>query len=96
MLPLQSRKLSQRTALTTSFMRLVAKVGIREPCVEPREDGEVSLQASAPRHSSIGGDMGERNEDRGGCHQGVVVEVLWQETSAGGAVRTTGDRECRP
>ena len=72
---LQSRKLPRRTALTTPFMRLVGNADIREPCVELREDGEVSPRASAPRCSSNDGDMGERNDDRGGCHRGSVVEV---------------------
>jgi hypothetical protein len=33
----------ERTALTTSFMRQVAKAGIREACAELRGDGETSL-----------------------------------------------------
>ena len=34
----------ERTALTISFVRQMAKVDIRETCAEPREDGETSSQ----------------------------------------------------
>jgi len=57
-------------------MHPVGNADIREPCVELREDYEVSLRASAPRRSSDDGDMGERNDERGGCHRGIVVEVF--------------------
>jgi len=72
-------------------MFLVAEVDIREPCVELQEDSEASPQASAHRCSKNNDDMGERDGCHGSCHQGVVV----QETSAGGAVRMTGDWECQ-
>ena len=54
----------QRTALTTSFMRQVVKLGIRKACAELREDSETN-----------DGDASERNENRGGCHQITLVEV---------------------
>jgi len=77
--PLQSRKISQQTALTTPFIRLLENADIREPCVELREDYEVSPRASAPRCSSNDGDMGERNDDRGDFHRGMVVEFARDE-----------------
>ena len=54
------RELSPRTAPTTPSMRRVVKVGIREACTELREDS-----------GTDDGDAGERNDNRGGRHQGI-------------------------
>ena len=42
----------------------MAKVDIQEACTELREVSKTD-----------DGDVGERNEDRRGCHQGILVEV---------------------
>jgi len=56
-----------------SPFEIPCKANIRGPCVELREDGEAGPRASAPRRSRNDGDMGERNDDRGGFRQGVGV-----------------------
>ena len=65
----------QRTALTTSFMLQVVKVGIRKACAELREESETD-----------DGDAGERNDNRGGCHQGILVEVPCKGQSTGSVI----------
>ena len=63
----------ERTALTTSFMRWVVKVDIREACDELREGGETSRRTGAE-------DAGERNNNRG-----LQGTRCWQRgTNAGG------------
>ena len=61
---LQCREMSPRSALTTPLMLRVAKVDIREACTELREDS-----------GTDDGDAGERKDNRGGCHHGILVEV---------------------
>ena len=56
-------------------MRRVAKVGIREACTELREDS-----------GTDDGDAGERNDNRGDRHQGILVEVSCKGQSTGSVV----------
>ena len=70
----------QRTALTTPLIRQVAKVDIREACTELRGDSETD-----------DGDAGGRNDNRGGRHQGIVVEIPGKGQDTGSAIRTTED-----
>ena len=61
-------------------MRQVAKVDIREACTEIRGDSETD-----------DGDAGERNDNRGGHHRGIVVEIPGKGQSTGIGIRTTED-----
>ena len=61
-------------------MRQVAKVDIREACTELRGDSEKD-----------DGDAGERNDNRGGHHQGIVVGIPGKGQGTGSAVRTIED-----
>ena len=70
----------QQTALATPLMPRVAKVDIWEACTELREDSDTD-----------DGDAGERNDNRGGRHQGIVVEIPCKGQSTGSAVQTTED-----
>ena len=70
----------QRTALTTPLMRQVAKVDIREACAELRGDSAKDDE-----------DASERNDNRGGRHQGIAVEIPGKGQGTGSAIRTTED-----
>jgi len=55
-------------------MHQVAKACIRRACAEIREDGETSARAGAFRRSRDEGEiMDERNDNRGGCEQGIAM-----------------------
>ena len=66
-------------------MRQVAKADIREACTELRGDSETD-----------DGDAGDKDDNRGGRHQGIVVEIPCKGQSTGNAVRTPeGTSSCR-
>ena len=64
----------QRTALTTPLIRQVAKVDIWQAYTEFRGDSEMD-----------DGGAGDKDDNRRGRHQGIVVE------STGSAIRATED-----
>ena len=65
-------------------MRQMAKMDIREACTELRGDSETN-----------DGDGGERNDNRGGRHQVIVVEIPCKGQGTGSAIRTTEDTSFR-
>ena len=70
------------TALTTSFMRQATKAGIGEACAKLRGDSEMSLGRWTMRGRW-------RDNNPGGRHQGIVVEIPYKGQIVGSAVRTT-------
>ena len=69
----------------------VARVGIRKVRAELRGDSETD-----------DGDAGDKDDNRGGHHQGIVVEIPCKGQSTGNAVRTPegtsslqSDGECK-
>ena len=72
-------------------MRQVAKADRREACTELRGDSETG-----------NGDAGDKDDNRGGRHQGIVVEIPCKGQSTGNAVQTPegtsslqSDGECK-
>ena len=68
-------------------MRRNAKVDRREPCAEFRKHPETSPQVHLDIRRKNGGEAGETKDNRKGRDWHIVVEVLCNRQSTGGAVR---------